>query len=272
MSRTGPHRPGSGRVVVSSPTGIRQPRRPALSSTLRQHLRGVVDGLTVRIVPLSFVGNLDRGALLRATEALAPLMGSARLVESWGQESALAGMTIGGLTRHLVSQPECAVEFLQIQPPPSHAPVLSLAELYRRTDWFAARVDAAENKSICEDFNAMSAGGYEESRALLQRAAAALPGAVAAAGPTTYIPWQDCSVPTDDFLVVRLMEVVVHADDLAASLGEPTPQFDEEVIDPALALLGMLSGRQHGPLPALRTLSRAERATAPTPAFEPAGH
>lgn len=31
--------------------------------------------------------------------------------------------------------------------------------------------------------------------------------------------------PTDDLLVVRLMEVVVHADDLAVSVGMPTPSW-----------------------------------------------
>ena len=96
---------------------------------------------------------------------------------------------------------------------------MSLAELYERTDWFAAAVDAEENTSIRDDFNAMSAGRQEHSLAILEQALAELPDAIATAGDTTYVPWQDCSLATDDFLVVRLMEIVVHADDLAASVG-----------------------------------------------------
>jgi hypothetical protein len=218
-------------------------------------------------MPLTFAGNLDRDALLRATGALAGLVAHPAVADRWDAESALPGMTVGGLTRHLVSQPECAVEFLGIRPVPPHAPTVSLAELYERTDWFHAPVDAAENTSIAEDFNAMAAGRQEHSLAILEQAAAALPGAVAGAGPTTYVPWQDCCLATDDFLAVRLMEVVVHADDLAASVGRPTPAFDEEVLAPALALLALLGARRHGQDAAVRALSRRERATGPAAAF-----
>ncbi len=218
-------------------------------------------------MPLTFAGTLERDALLRATDALVALVSAPGVSEAWDQESALPGMTVGGLTRHLVSQPECAVEFLGIQPVPPHAPTVSLAVLFNRTDWFHAPVDATENTSIVDDFNAMAAGGQPHSVAILEGARAALPAAIAAAGPTTYVPWQDCCLATDDFLVVRLMEVVVHADDLAATLGSPTPALDDEVLHPALALLAMLSSRRHGQDEALRALARAERAVGAAAAF-----
>jgi hypothetical protein len=176
-------------------------------------------------------------------------------------------MTVGGVTRHLVSQPADAVEFLRIQPPPPHAPVVSLAELYERTDWFAAAVDAEENTSIRDDFNQMAEEGHAESVAILTQALADLPDAIAAAGDTTYVPWQDSALATDDFLVVRVMEIVVHADDLAASIGRPTPLFDDDVLHPALALLAMLGARRHGQDAALRALAREERAARPAAAF-----
>jgi hypothetical protein len=218
-------------------------------------------------MPLTFVGTLDRDALLRATDALTGLVSAPEVAEAWDRESALPGMTVGGVTRHLVSQAADAVEFLRIQPPPPHAPVVSLAELYERTDWFAAAVDAEENTSIRDDFNEMAAGGQGESMAILEQALADLPDAIAAAGDTTYVPWQDSSLATDDFLVVRLMEIVVHADDLAASIGRPTPAFDDDVLHPALALLAMLGVRRHGQDAAVRALSREERASRPAAAF-----
>ena len=217
---------------------------------------------------LTFVQSIDRAAVSRAADSIAELVGAPEVAAGWQRESVLPGMTVGGLTRHLVSQPECAVEFLRIQPPPPHAVTVSLAELYRRTDWFAAAVDAAENTSIRDDFNAMAAGGAAHSVAILERARVDLPAVTAAAGPVTYVPWQDCTVTTEDFLVVRLMEIVVHADDLAASVGLPTPVFDDEIAHPVVALLGMLSAQQHGSSAAVRTLARAERATSSTSAFE----
>ncbi|SSC23214.1 Mycothiol-dependent maleylpyruvate isomerase, metal-binding domain, partial [Klenkia terrae] len=220
-------------------------------------------------VPLTFAGTVDRTALHRAALALAPLVGAPEVAAAWDRESALPGMTVGGVARHLVGQFEAAVEFLGILPPPSHAPVVTLVELYRRTDWFTAPVDAPENTSIRDDFDAMAAGGQADSVAVLARSTAWLPDAVAAAGPTTYVPWQDCSVSTDDFLVVRAMEVLVHADDLAASVQLPLPDLDDELTHPALALLAVLSARQHGTPTALRALARAERATGPAAAFGP---
>lgn len=216
---------------------------------------------------LNFVTSVDRELLSRAANSIAELVAAPEVAASWERESVLPGMTVGGLTRHLVSQPECAVEFLRIQPPPPHAALVSLAELYHRTDWFAAAIDAVENTSIRDDFNAMAAGGAAHSIAILEQARTDLPAVCAAAGPVTYVPWQDCALSTEDFLVVRLMEIVVHADDLAASVGLPTPEFDDEVAHPVAALLAMLSAQRHGIGAAVRTLARDERADAPTSAF-----
>ena len=81
------------------------------------------------------------------------------------------------------------------------------------------------------------------------------------------MPWQDCCLATDDFLTVRLMEVVVHADDLAASVGLPSPAFDDEALHPALALLAALSAVRHGQDATLRALAREERAGGSVSAF-----
>ena len=70
-------------------------------------------------MPLTFVGNLDRSAVSAAVDQITDLVGSAEVAAAWRQESALPGMTVGGLTRHLVSQPECAVEFLTTPEPPN---------------------------------------------------------------------------------------------------------------------------------------------------------
>ena len=90
---------------------------------------------------------------------------------------------------------------------------------------------------------------------------------MAAAGPATYVPWQDCCLQLDDFLVCRLVEIVVHADDLAVSIDCPTPQFDDDALDPVMALLATLSAQRRGQDAVLRVLSRAERAQGTVSAF-----
>lgn len=217
-------------------------------------------------MPLTFAGTLDRSAVLAAVDQVTDLVGSAEVADAWQQESVLPGLTVGGLARHLVSQAECAVEFL-ITPGPPGAPLLTLVGHYDRVDWWHAPVDAVENTSIRDEFNQMGSAGHADSVEVLARSRQQLGSAIVAAGPATYVPWQDCAVPTDDFLVVRLMEIVVHADDLACSVGVATPAFGAEVLEPVLALLAALAARRRGQDAVLRALSRHERSAGSVSAF-----
>ncbi|MGH3504395.1 MAG: maleylpyruvate isomerase N-terminal domain-containing protein [Nocardioidaceae bacterium] len=217
-------------------------------------------------MPLTFAGTLDRSVVTATADQLADLVGSRDVVDAWDRESVLPGMTVGGLTRHLVSQPECAVEFLTTPGPPD-VEVLTLVGHYERVDWLRAPVDAPENTSIRDEFNQMGSAGHADSVEVLARSREHLDAAIAAAGPTTYVPWQDCALPTDDFLVVRLMEVVVHADDLACSVGVAAPAFSGEVLEPVLALLAVLAAWRRGQDAVLRTLSRHERSAGSVSAF-----
>jgi hypothetical protein len=50
----------------------------------------------------------------------------------------------------------------------------------------------------------------------------------------------------DDFLLTRMMEIVVHSDDLALSAGIATPPFSPQVFEPVLDLLSRLAVVRHG--------------------------
>ena len=215
---------------------------------------------------LTYAGSLDHAAVVRAVDAVADLVTLPAVASAWESESALPGMTVGGLTRHLVSQPECAVEFLSA-PHPGHADTVSLMEYFVRVDWLTADVNDAENTSIRDDFNELAAPGASDSLAIFERSRSALARAIASAGPTTYVPWQDCALQLDDFLVCRLLEIVVHADDLAVSVDHPTPRFDPEVLDPVLGLLAALAQRRHGQERVVRALARQERTAGSVSAF-----
>lgn len=210
---------------------------------------------------LTFRGTLAAdAALLTTLDLVAGLVGSERVEARWSEESALPGMTVGGLTRHLVSQAETAAEFLGFPGVPPHATEVDLTGCYERTDWLLAGPDEPENTSIRDEFNAMAAVGPAACRAILAEARATLPGLLAAAGPAVYNPWQDCALATEDFLVIRMLELVVHADDLAASLGLAGPEFPADVLDPVVATLAVLSARRHGAGRVLPALARTERA------------
>jgi hypothetical protein len=64
-----------------------------------------------------------------------------------------------------------------------------------------------------------------------------------------------------------VMEIVVHSDDLAASIDVEPPQLPQAVLGPVLALLVGVSLQRHGQAAVVRALSRSERAPASVSAF-----
>ena len=79
--------------------------------------------------------------------------------------------------------------------------------------------------------------------------------------------WGPWSLLLDDLLITRMMELAVHSDDLAVSVGIATPTLPERAVDTVIELLSRLAVRRHGPTAVLRALSRAERAPATVAAF-----
>ena len=77
-------------------------------------------------------------------------------------------------------------------------------------------------------------------------------------------PW---ALALDDFLITRMMEIAVHSDDLAYSVGLPTPRLPDDVLEPVIDLLARLAVRRRGATAVLRALSRAERAPEVVSAF-----
>lgn len=71
----------------------------------------------------------------------------------------------------------------------------------------------------------------------------------------------------EDFLTSRLLEILVHSDDLAVSIGAPAPVWDTAVSESVVVLLARLSLRRHGSTALLRALSRGERASGDVSAF-----
>jgi hypothetical protein len=84
---------------------------------------------------------------------------------------------------------------------------------------------------------------------------------------TINISWQGWALSTDDFLVTRSMELMVHSDDLATSVGLPTPEFPDTIAAHVVDLLGSVAMRRHGQAAVVRGLSRPQRAPASISAF-----
>ena len=184
----------------------------------------------------------------------------------WAAESACADMSVGALARHLVSQWFNAVHLLSA--PAGDAPITA-RQHYERAAWVHSGPDDDANVDIRQGSEELAAEGPEAMRALVATLAPELSDVLASLprdglGP---IPWQGWSLTEHDFLVTRLMEIVVHSDDLAASVDVATPEFPAEVVAPVLDLLTDVSVRRHGSTAVVRTLARPQRAAGSISAF-----
>ncbi|MDQ0911532.1 hypothetical protein QFZ22_007517 [Streptomyces canus] len=74
-------------------------------------------------------------------------------------------------------------------------------------------------------------------------------------------------LPLDQCLLTRLVELVVHLDDLAVSLEILTPSVPAEAAEAVADCLTRIAAVRHGFLPVMRALARRERATGPIAAF-----
>lgn len=208
-----------------------------------------------------------QSAFLSAVRVSLDLAATDQVRHAWEQESSCAGMTVGGLTNHLVNQAVNTARLLTEEPRPDQP--IALLDHYDRAAWVSAAADAEVNVAIRDGDNAQAEAGPDAVLDRGREAAQRLPALLA--GPrepdTVYVPWQGWALTTDDFLTTRMMEMVVHGDDLASSVGLPMPTYAEGVLEPVLGLLTGVAVRRHGQAAVVRALSRPQRAAGPVSAF-----
>lgn len=211
--------------------------------------------------------DVERDSFLTAAGIAADLVRRPEVGAQWGAESACAGMTVGGLAHHLVSQVATTVALLGA-PPSGQAPI-PLLEHYVRAAWVGAPHDAEVNVGIRAGSDAEAAAGPDALAAQVDDLLARLPAVLDAREQhdVVLIPWQGWSLTDHDWLVTREMEIVVHSDDLAASIGVPPPDFPDDVLIPVLDLLTRVAVRRHGQAALVRALSRPQRAPDSVSAF-----
>jgi hypothetical protein len=219
-------------------------------------------------VRLTYADSLDRSLVIRAAELAGRLVARPEVASAWSRESSCAGMTVGALARHLVEQ---SLHVVRLLGPGAvaraDAEVLDLLEYYARSDWIGADPDNESNLFVVAKSEGQAAEGPDLAASLQAGAVAEMPAVLATAPAQVYLPWQDSILATDDFLVTRLMETVVHADDLAVSVGVPSPDFDDAGLAPVLGLLTSLAVVRHGQDAVVRTLTRPQRAPGSISAF-----
>jgi len=200
---------------------------------------------------------------LAASDAAIGLLESGEVTGRWGEPSACAGFTVGGLAAHLGWQVQSAGWAVESARPASDAAVTELLAHYGQAAWIAADLDSPVNAGIRDTGEKRAEAGAGEVLRLTREARAYLAKEFGSLAPRDVIamPWIEGRAMTlGDVLTTRVLELVIHSDDLAVSVGIETPLAPDSAYARVIGLLAPLAVRRHGPLAVLRALSRAERA------------
>ncbi|MFE5006667.1 maleylpyruvate isomerase N-terminal domain-containing protein [Streptomyces sp. NPDC056696] len=201
-----------------------------------------------------------RDAYLGAAAQAVTLLGAPEVAASWEMTSALTEMTVGGLAGHLAYQVFSVTPALQAST--SQKAPIPLLEHYSRAAWIDAPLDGEVNAGIRAKGEDIASEGaqvlLEHARAALAEQKVALPEV--RGDLVVFMPQTGWALSLDDFLVTRMMELAVHIDDLAVSVGIAAPELSTTAFEPVLTLLARLAARRHGQAALLRALARAERA------------
>lgn len=185
------------------------------------------------------------------------MLASPVLVERWDDESALEGFSVRGLAGHLVRAGQAPLWYLDNQPAPDPAAVVD-APVYYRT--VLDKMGVAGHAEVIERGEANASGGPAKLLADHDAAIATLEERLPGIEPTQPISiYGDVPLRFDDYLVVRICEVLIHTDDLAVSLelAPPDPPADAAAL--AIEHLVDVGRLWYGDRAVLIALSRRER-------------
>ena len=200
-----------------------------------------------------------RGLVVEAVDAAAALIASDEVAARWDEPSALSGMTVGALAAHLVRAAGATLAYLDRTDPTTRPD----GALLTPVTYFHAAIDSPIHERIKEVSASEAAAGPAELAAHCARVAATMrvrfadepeDRLVAALGGRM--------LSLDDFCRTRLIEVLFHLDDLAASIGVPCPETSVEGRTIVVDILVGIARMQHGDWEVLRALAREERRTA----------
>ena len=203
-----------------------------------------------------------RQAYLGAAAVATTLLADPAVARSWDAPSALPRFRVSGLAGHLVGQLTQVLPVLAAAPPDQRP--ISLLDHYGRSTWTDGDIDSDLNTAIRDGGEKLAAAGAAGLTAEASAALAELRQRLPAepAGRVIQFPFGPWALSLDDFLATRVLELAVHCDDLAVSVGVTTPELPPESLETVLVLLCRWAVARHGGTAVLRALSRAERAPA----------
>ncbi len=199
-----------------------------------------------------------RGIVVDAVEAAAQLMARPSAAERWDLPSALEGMTVGALSAHLVRAAGATIAYLD-RTPADRQPG---GELLTPITYFHAALESPIHDQIKDVSATEAAIGHEATVEKCRRLAVDMNTRLGTEPGDRLVGALGGRMLTlDDFCRTRLIEVLLHLDDLAVSLGEVRPSTDPLGAEIVIDICMGIARHVHGDWNVLHALTRAERST-----------
>jgi uncharacterized protein (TIGR03083 family) len=182
---------------------------------------------------------------------------------SWAKPSALPGYTVGGLCGHLLVSTKRVLDFLA-SGVGSRDRLMDTVTYYAMAASFEPGAnDSAFHVGLRAAGEADAEFGHESMCDRFDAVAAELGPRLAGTPEGTLVPmlrFDDTVAELDGYLVTRLVELVVHADDIAVSAGIAVPELPAEAYARVSELLVAVAVHRVGAAEVIRGLTRPERA------------
>ncbi len=194
--------------------------------------------------------------IIDAAAVAAGLVGARDVASAWGEPSALEGMTVGALAAHLVRATGATLAYLD-RTDPSARPE---GELLTRHTYFRAAIEAPIHERIREVSAREAAAGVDEVVVAAHRVAADLAERLPSEPADRLVGALGGRMLTlDEFCRTRCIEIGMHIDDLAHSVGLPTPALPDGMTAQVIEILTGIARDRHGDWPVIHALGRHER-------------
>jgi len=197
-----------------------------------------------------------RALVIDAVDTAADLMSRPSVATKWDEPSALEGMTVGGLAAHLVRAAGATLAYLDRTPVDAEP----TGDLLTPITYFHAAVDSPIHEQIKTVSANESAVGHEATATKCRDLAEQLRERLNAEPPDRLVgALGGRMLSLDDFCRTRLIEVLLHLDDLAVSVGESRPETDPEGVAIVIGIIEGIARHVHGDWEVLYALARSER-------------
>ncbi|MEA2433025.1 MAG: hypothetical protein QOG54_482 [Actinomycetota bacterium] len=206
---------------------------------------------------MSFVNKI-RNAFIETSQIASELLATDAVRDSWVEPSALERWNVSGLAGHLMRATRVVEDYLD--KPEPEGPPTGDAVAYYSAVLDDDDLDSELHKSIRERGDEMASSGHasllDQWRETIGRLAARLE----AEPPGRLVEvFKGFILELDDYLVTRILELVVHSDDLAVSVKLPTPVLPPLATEATIRALVDMGRHRHGDTAVVRALARRER-------------